>query len=892
MTDAQRRRDRLVRLASFALVTLVGLWLLWPIPLGHAPLSKDHTVHITRIWAWAHELQQGAPRGWSEVWFFGTPIGEVYPVLGDALVVAIRTLALGLLDWHQAYALGFTVVFVSQGWAMLRLGRLCDAGPLVGPIAALLLLCDAGAYREGGWIYTVDYGVWPQALANTLTWLALGEIVVAARSADTRARGAALARAALCIGGALLSHQITLLVLALCLPLLLAVGLRDRARFGATAVAAGLALVLGVAIAAWWVVPMGAVRMWMVSYGWLWQPLSWMLDEATRGHLTQGMPMGVSVLIAVGIVAVALRGRDTARMLVACGVLLWLWTAEDTLWRLRLDLLSAAFGQMQWQRFLIAAKPGLMLAGGCAVGLASEHAIAAWRSGGALRAAAAALALAAAALVGWAARDGARAMTRAQVGTPLVRYDPDDATLDQDYAALAAWLTAARQQDHAPRWRVLVAAPRNQHWFMDMPVRTGLAMYKAGFTPGDNFVHKPEADTPALLDALGVRYVVTRRRGGVREARLVERFGKLELYERKRWQPRDSAHLHGPGTITMVHDDPDGGRVELDIAGAGPDTQLVFDIAGYPRWSLEHDGAPVEWVETPAVGDGPDATQAERRSGALRGGKADGDDGSEPTLLAAPAADGRWVLRYRTWTARDGIAMIVSVLALAIAALLLRPHRRFDPAARLEPWFQRLGGDGTAAVRGWIRPWMFAAAVALALAVWLVRTRAGLATERAQALGWLDRGDAEVRVAQGTVTTGPLKTDMLVHPAILVLRPPARARGDAEPPRRAPATIRFDHVALGQRLTGWFALDDDAAKMRPEGKHRLVIEARASGGDDQRPWTVLFDEPVRHVPGRQWLALPTDVVADTVAQLRVTVHSEGAAPPELGFDLDLGAPPS
>ena len=64
-------------------------------------------------------------------------------------------------------------------------------------------------------------------------------------------------------------------------------------------------------------------------------------------------------------------------------------------------------------------------------------------------------------------------------------------------------------------------APRNSHWFMDAPVTTGVPLFKQGFTPGDNFVHKPEAGTAELLDLLGVRYVVTRKRGGPRGATLV-----------------------------------------------------------------------------------------------------------------------------------------------------------------------------------------------------------------------------------------------------------------------------------------------------------------------------------------------------------------------------------
>ncbi|MBC8073824.1 MAG: hypothetical protein IAG13_36230, partial [Deltaproteobacteria bacterium] len=601
-----RTADSRARWLAFAVITAVGLWLLWPVPLGHAPLSKDHTVHLTRIWAWAQVLATGAPRGWSEVWFFGTPIGEVYPVLGDMLVVTLRAVGLGVLDWHQAYALGFTVVFVSQGWAMLRVGRACGLGELPGFVAALLLLCDVGAYREGGWIYTVDYGVWPQTLANTLTWLGFGELVRALAAGDTRRRTRATVLAALAFAGGLLAHPITLPMLALCgLPIVLVLGLRPRARFGDTVWTLVLALVLALALAAWWVLPMTGMRSWMVSYGWLWQPLDWMVAQGLRGHLDQGMPMGTSVLVVLGVVVVAVAGTAPARLMACCGVLLWVWTAEDSLWRLRLDLFDAAFSQMQWQRFLISAKPGLLLAAGCGLGVLLHHARTQWRAS--RRPLAAAMLVLVIGALGWSARDQFGAMRRHHVGDVQVERDPEDPSLAVDYAALAEHLRALTQADDVGGWRIAVEAPRNQHWFMDLPVLTGIGLYKQGFTPGDNFVHKPEAGTPALLDRLGIRYVVTRRRAIVREADVVATIGQLQLWERRGWQAQPSARLDGGGGLEIVRDDAQAGTVVVRIDGAEPGSRLVFAIAGYPRWSLTRDGAPTQWVETPALGDGPDA---------------------------------------------------------------------------------------------------------------------------------------------------------------------------------------------------------------------------------------------------------------------------------------------
>ena len=144
-TTASARTRRILTWLSgqvpFLLVTLFGLYLLWPVPAGVMPLSADHTVHLTRAFLYGEQLAGGHLVGWSPTWFFGFPLGELYPVLGDLGVVALRVLG---LDWPQAYALLFTLVFLTQGWVLLRCGRALGWGPIPGLVAALLVLADVG----------------------------------------------------------------------------------------------------------------------------------------------------------------------------------------------------------------------------------------------------------------------------------------------------------------------------------------------------------------------------------------------------------------------------------------------------------------------------------------------------------------------------------------------------------------------------------------------------------------------------------------------------------------------------------------------------------------------------------------------------------------------------
>jgi hypothetical protein len=114
---------------------------------------------------------------------------------------------------------------------------------------------------------------------------------------------------------------------------------------------------------------------------------------------------------------------------------------------------------------------------------------------------------------------------------------------------------------------------------------------------------------------------------------------------------------------------------------------------------------------------------------------------------------------------------------------------------------------------------------------------------------------------------------MLVRPAVLIGR------------RTKPAEVVFRDVELAASLTGWFALDDDAAKLQREGTHRVTIEARPKESDE---WTALHAAKLPHIAGRQPLELPTGALAGQQVELRVRIDSEGESPPPIGFDLDLG----
>jgi hypothetical protein len=902
LRDAATRRMHaalalLSKLTPALFVLAFAAWLLWPVPAGVMPLSADHTVHLTRIVLTAERLATtGALSGWEPTWFFGFPLGELYPQLGDLLIIAIHTLGLGSLDWPSAYALGFYLVFAIQGLVLVRVGRLFGFGPWPGLVAALLMLCDAGFTREGGWMYTVYFGVWPQALATSLAWLGLGELaralgwqptqVLAERGSEPAAPSSAAAvratlSAGLCFGAALLAHPIALPTLAIG-GLLLVITLIPRApvpwREGlARCLLAGL---LGALLAAWWWVPMLQHRAWMASYGWLFAPFEAMAKWLTEdGRWAQRMPAAVGFVALGGVALAAVGAGRVARFVALFAVVQWLLASSDAFWELRLDRLSEGFTHIQYQRFLIGAKPGLFLCAGLATiapaGWARRLFVERERRRYPKLAILAAVALApiSAGLGLWLLDDTRATMTEHEVGEVQIHRLPSDPEFDAHYRDFLAW---ARQQWDAREhdYRIAARAHRNSHVFMDAPVWTRTPQYKLGFTPGDNFVHKPESGQRELLDKLGVRWIVGVDSGRERPGE-VARFGRIYVREH-RGQARGLAWLEGGGELELLEADLRGGLVRLRVRGVDQGARVVFGIAGYPRWRLSLDGRPLEWVEDPVLGEGDPASLEARKAGELRGGKAGGDDGSEPTLIAAeipPGTDDAVLeLRYEERGDFEWLAEITSLLAwIGVVIALARPG-----ALGWARGARALLARVERRVVAMLHPLVICVLVPGLLGLVYARWQLAAERESVRLLGWVEAGAAETT----RVEPGPVKAEMLIRPAVLM-----------RPRSGKPAVIVLDLPELPEQLRGWVGIDDDQAQTPARwAHHELIFEARWSGHPDSQ-WYEIQRIHVPHQAKRLDLDFHSGALAGLPVYLRITDKASGKRLPRLGLDVDLQQPP-
>ena len=512
-------------------VLLVGLvYWTWPLLAGERPLSADHTVHFARSHAYCEQLLDGHVHGWSKMWAFGVPLGELYPPLGDAAHCAwtqvFRIVQPVDTAYSTAYAWTFAGVLAIQAWAAFALAQSLiahhRAAKFAGVLAALWVTVDIGYYREGGWIYTVTYGVWPQALATALAWLGLVALArrlwpSESKSGQTFQPGPSK-RAAFWIAAALLSHPIALLHLGICTLAMVLAALRSSApRARCWCIVSTFALAFG--LGAWWWLPMLEHRAYMANYGWLHASTRQLIHWLSEGAFAQWMSPAIGYAALVGIGISLGRGAPWPRIVAASAILLWIASSSDLYWDLRLDRLSDAFTHLQYQRFLISAKPAIfslaaLTVAQCLVTLYDDTRVFLVGPRSMTRASRVLVGFALCGVGLWIAvqkwPQQQKLHERWSLGEYQLQRSPRFEELDGQYQEFITWARELYEKEGAKRFHF--RASRNEHWFMDFTALTGHYLYKSGFTPGDNFRFKPESDSSHLTDRLGIDYRVELRR--------------------------------------------------------------------------------------------------------------------------------------------------------------------------------------------------------------------------------------------------------------------------------------------------------------------------------------------------------------------------------------------
>ena len=510
---------------------------------------------------WTHLLMRGELKGWSNFGFLGEPVGDLYPFVLEAWVAAARGLTLGLLSWETTYCVAFLGFYALSAWALYDFGRR-HLSPIAGAVAALLWVLDPGAWEQGGWTYHLTWGVWGQSLGTALGLLALSRWLDHLR----HGRPKDLAMAGLLGGLTVLSHPIHLIVGAgaVGVILLLRVGEASR-RLQAPA--------LALAVAGGWWIPMVGRSDWMRRISGEGVAPVDLVHNLALGVPFEGGSAGVGLLFLVGAV-VALRSV-AGRVVVAAFVglaLLWTRLPIDLL---QLDRLSAAFDAILYERFSIPAKVAFfLLAGEGARALLAR--LDDWGHPDLGRAAGALLAAGA---LSW----GSVALLAQGERVPAdwaALSTPQNATWWDDYQQYLRWSREAKRNSR-DFYRIAYDIGRHNHRMMAATLYNNTPILKIGYPPAMIFRNIPEVMEPGLFPAASVRYVVADRDVQSTRYKLIERFGVIRVYEDQEFQSR-LVTVSGPGRARVVRLDDE--RVDVQVSGSDPRSDVILHLAAYPRW--------------------------------------------------------------------------------------------------------------------------------------------------------------------------------------------------------------------------------------------------------------------------------------------------------------------
>ena len=555
--------------------------------VGVRPISHDHTVHYFKAWQLhQHFLPRLRLHGFSHRWFAGYPVNYLYPVGTDLFVNLVDYLGLGLLSFERAYGIAFWLFHVSTGYAGYRLGRMLG-GPHVGFISGFLLVTDLSAFRFGGWAYTIEYGVWPQALSLVFALLATVRIPELYRERTLRPIGAF----ALWMGASIVTHPIELLYLGLVLLAATLAGLfapHVRTALGTARLLCAYALA-GL-VSAVWLLPFLQSGKHTTPMGVWWDSTYELGKGLINLDAFPGTTGYVIVLGLVGCVLLLRSGQFTLLFTAFLALLVPALCNSSFIDELHLPQLSASFGKIQWLRMATMAKPfWFAMASYAAVALVSKarelvtnHATAEGevRPSSWLRKVVFGMVIAQLTLPF--VLPAAQTYFTANVAKAL--NTEADRALDGDRAALVSWLQHNLPKDRF--YRVCVSTGHN-HDLLDLGTQIDMPIYKRGFTPAENFIYKVNTEDDAVLRAVNVRYMVVKKWMPPDDFTLLAQFGIYRVYEFKHWQPEPFVITQGSGTVKVERFEAEEIRLR---AGPGSHGKLRLNVSYFPRWHAYRDG--------------------------------------------------------------------------------------------------------------------------------------------------------------------------------------------------------------------------------------------------------------------------------------------------------------
>lgn len=595
---AWRRSDsRLARVTRaaipYVLVGVLACVVLWPLPAGVPPISQDHGPHYqsTRILV-DRMLPHGRLFGWTDAVGEGVPFGDTYATAVYLLTALPHLLTFGAMPLEASYAIGVFAGWLLVAFAIVAWTRRLTRGWLGPFLAGAAFLLDPGGEREGGWLYSMFYAVWPHLVA---TGLLLWAILLLVRLSEKQTLGR-LGAAVLVTGAATWAHPFNLPSLLVTGPLIILVFLLSRAGSGEDDPRRGsawitVALALAAVVAAGWLSRFMGVAAANVHMGLLpWRTLAKQALAVLKEGLFDHQLMPIRALAVIGTIVMALRRRrmDVITVVVMMGILV-VATMQPVL---ALDLgIHDQHRLVMYRRFSMTLKPFWYAAAGFGLAVLVE-ATSQWveQHRPVVSRAHRGLVLVAVAPL----------LHSFVAATPYLASGPVARPLTAKRAGLTSELHALRSYLQAEAKRL---GPGRPHLIV-RDTQGAPAHYDLFATADVGFNYLPTNRPPALSykqlnlgvnpDAwrwLGASVIVSPLPRHIAGAPLEARFGRFRVYRLDR-EPTYPVQLDSPGKVKVLEWTATERRFE--VRGVEHATSLVIGMTPYYKWHAYQGGREID----------------------------------------------------------------------------------------------------------------------------------------------------------------------------------------------------------------------------------------------------------------------------------------------------------
>ena len=588
-----------------ALILALATTMLSPVFRGDWPVGHDHPVHLFRIWQLEQTIRHGGlPWTWSHRWFAGYPQNVVYPIGADLLVIAVHAASFGLLKIGQAYGIAFWLFYAAYGYAVFFFVRRATGSRAAGLIAVLFSLTDPGSNDVGGWFWVVDVGVWTSVLG--LVPALIGTVKLC--DLLEKPGPSVAASVALCLGLALLCHQIHFIFFGLFIPLLClsrylcAIETDWQRAFKWLAVA----MAVGFCLAGFWYVPYAAAIPYAGEIGSQGRDLAQLGGALAAGTLFPRMHF---LAVAFGLIG-SIGLLCTRRPLAVCSSL-FILTAARVSSPTFADFLVTPMAD--WLRHHIVADRIFVLIKPFWYGAAGFAMVCSWRAAwrfasraeepdlnsrpnrlGKLRRMAP---LVVGCIVAFpVAAIALHTFYRDEIRRPTMWHsERRDEDARQQFVA---WSREALNPTEFGR--IAHGFEYNDHDLTDLGIDVPYPFYKVSPTPSGHFKYDINASSNEAFRAVNVRFALAKQAISRPDFALEKIFNQqLWLYRFVDWSPQPF-EIHGSGQVRLIRFDAEEIRLQADAAASG---RLRLNVSYFPKWRATRDNIsiPIQAVSLPGI---------------------------------------------------------------------------------------------------------------------------------------------------------------------------------------------------------------------------------------------------------------------------------------------------